>query len=146
MGYFANIARSYFPPTEQVHPSSSKEVDQAPETEAEVSSDPPTLATNLPDPPSSEPIAEGQRNTNKSKATSEGPKNRPAVKDDEKSEDGWEQVDRAEGSAANAPSEKLDDEPVEVDSAPTPADVQSVESSTADLGEGISVEGRLQRD
>ena len=75
-----------------------------------------------------------------------GLKHRSNIRDDDKSEDDWEEVDKVEGSAVNDPAEKLDDEPVEVDSAPTPADVQSVESSTADLGEGISVEGRLQKD
>lgn len=43
----------------------------------------------------------------------------------EKSEDDWEEVDRSEGG----PSEKLDDEPVEVDRAPSAADVHSVQSS-----------------
>jgi len=137
---------SYFPPTEQVPPASSKDVETAPETETESSSDPPTLAATLPDPPSSEPTVEGERDSKKLKVASGGSKNRVTGKEDERSEDDWEEVDKAEGSAANGPPEKLDDEPVEVDSAPTPADVQSVESSTADLGEGVSVEERLQKD
>lgn len=44
---------------------------------------------------------------------------------DEKSEDDWEEVDRSEGT----PAERLDDEPVEVDRAPSAADVHSVQSS-----------------
>src|SRR5204863_2341023 len=112
----------------------------------ELSSDPPTLAATLPDPPSSEPTVEGERDAKKVKVASGGLKHRSNIRDDDKSEDDWEEVDKVEGSAVNGPAEKLDDEPVEVDSAPTPADVQSVESSTADLGEGISVEGRLQKD
>lgn len=43
----------------------------------------------------------------------------------EKSEDDWEEVDRAEGG----PAERLEDEPVEVDHAPSAADVHSVQSS-----------------
>lgn len=43
----------------------------------------------------------------------------------DKSEDDWEEVDRSEGG----PVENLDDEPVEVDKGPSPADVQSVQSS-----------------
>jgi hypothetical protein len=111
-----------------------------------MSSDPPTLAATLPDPPSSEPTVEGQRDAKKLKVSLSGSKNRPIGKEDDKSEDDWEEVDKVEGSAANEPPEKLDDEPVEVDSAHTPADVQSVESSTADLGENMSVDGRLQKD
>lgn len=44
---------------------------------------------------------------------------------EEKSEDDWEHIDDSEGGHI----EGLDDEPVEVDKAPSAADVQSVQSS-----------------
>lgn len=61
-------------------------------------------------------------------------------KDDLRSEDDWEEVDKSEGG----PIERLDDEPVEVAKASTAADVQSVQSSSIiDFDEPASTESSM---
>ncbi|KKZ61159.1 hypothetical protein EMCG_04208 [[Emmonsia] crescens] len=127
----------YFPPTEQDLPT---ETEQTSEEPSHPSSSPATLAASLPDPPTSEPTLEGQPDAKKPKFGTDVSGSRTLDKDGEKSEDDWEKVDQAE--ATNTTAERLDDEPVELDDAPTSADVQSVVSSTADLKESDSVEGK----
>ncbi|PGH18353.1 hypothetical protein AJ79_00419 [Helicocarpus griseus UAMH5409] len=127
----------YFPPTEK---DLSTETDHDSEQPSHPSSSPATLAATLPDPPTSEPTFEGQPDAKKAKIEAGVSGSRTLDKDGEKSEDDWEKVDQAD--AANAATERLDDEPVELDAAPTSADVQSVVSSTADLKESDSSEGK----
>lgn len=87
---------------------------------------------------------DGQPEAKKQKVNLDDPIHRVIVKDDEKSEDDWEEVDKADGG----PEERLDDEPVEVGKAPSIADVQSVQSSgIIDLDESThSVQSMLDKD
>ncbi|KAK2772526.1 hypothetical protein FQN53_004613 [Emmonsiellopsis sp. PD_33] len=124
---YCALLPEYFPPTEQ---DLSAESTSATEAEAHPSSSPATLATSLPDPPTSEPALDGQPGAKKAKV---GDTSGSRTLDKDGSEDDWEKVDRPD--VANSTAERLDDEPVELDEAPTSADVQSVVSSTADLKE-----------
>ncbi|KAI1937865.1 hypothetical protein LOZ12_005681 [Ophidiomyces ophidiicola] len=98
------------------------------------------LAARLPNAPTSDPVAQSPQSTliicDPEVAISE---TRTLDRDDDKSEDDWEKVDQPEGIT---PTEKLDDDPVEVDKGPTAADVQSVVSSVADLGSSTEIKRR----
>ncbi|KMU75871.1 ymdB [Coccidioides immitis RMSCC 3703] len=112
----------YFPPTQSDIPQPpAKEETPTVEENAPPS---PGLAAKLPDAPTSDPVNPREPDIKK-------PKLEPDLdREEDKSEDDWEKVDQCEGIAS---IEKLDDDPVEVDKAPTAADVQSVVSSVADL-------------
>ncbi|EER24676.1 hypothetical protein D8B26_004968 [Coccidioides posadasii str. Silveira] len=112
----------YFPPTQSDIPQPpAKEKTPTAEENAPPS---PGLAAKLPDAPTSDPVNPREPDIKK-------PKLEPDLdREEDKSEDDWEKVDQCEGIAS---IEKLDDDPVEVDKAPTAADVQSVVSSVADL-------------
>lgn len=87
---------------------------------------------------------DGQPEAKKQKVNLDDSIHRVIVKDDEKSEDDWEEVDKADGG----PEERLDDEPVEVGQASSVVDVQSVQSSgIIDLNESQhSVQSMLDKD
>lgn len=70
-------------------------------------------------------MVDGQPEAKKQKVQSEDLAQSATSKTGDKSEDDWEEVDRAEGG----PSERLEDEPVEVAQGPSAADVRSVQSS-----------------
>ncbi|KMU88310.1 macrod1 protein [Coccidioides immitis H538.4] len=111
----ANHGAQYSPPTQSdIAQPSAKEETSTVEVNAAPS---PGLAAKLPDAPTSDPVNPREPDIKRSII-------------DNKSEDDWEKVDQCEGIAS---IEKLDDDPVEVDKAPTAADVQSVVSSVADL-------------
>ncbi|PGH23105.1 hypothetical protein AJ80_02879 [Polytolypa hystricis UAMH7299] len=139
---YQTLIPEYFPPTEQdLSQSSSKEQPtNPPEPEATSLSASETLAAKLPDPPTVDPATEGQPGTKKQKTGSDPAESRSASRDDERSEDGWERVERTEKPAGDS----LDDDPVELH-APSAADVQSVVSSTADLEESASLEGKQRK-
>ena len=62
---------------------------------------------------------------------------------DERSEDDWEEVDKSEDGR----TERLEDEPVQVDGPPSPTDVQSVQSSgIIDMDGSHSTEGSFAKD
>ncbi|OAX82820.1 hypothetical protein ACJ72_02824 [Emergomyces africanus] len=134
---YRKLLPKYFPPTER---DLSTEIEQALEEPSYPSSSPATLAASLPDPPTSEPTLEGQPGAKKPKVANEVSGSRPLDREGERSEDDWEKVDQAE--VTNTVAERLDDEPVELDDAPTSADVQSVVSSTADIKERDSGDGK----
>ncbi|EEP75347.1 protein LRP16 [Uncinocarpus reesii 1704] len=136
---YQKLIPQYFPPTQSDVPQSPTEE----ETPAVEDSDPPSanLAAQLPDAPTTEPIPQGGPEIKKPKLESVVAESRTLDRDDEKSEDDWEKVDQSEGIT---PIEKLDDDPVEVDKAPTAADVQSVVSSVADLGSSTEMKQRKE--
>lgn len=72
-----------------------------------------------------DPVLDGEPEAKKQKVDSEDLGNSIVTMTDERSEDDWEEVDRFEGG----PTERLDDEPVEIGRAPSAADVHSVQSS-----------------
>lgn len=121
-----------FPPVEQDLPHHITHSEVPTETTAESSPTPEMLAAKLPDPPTADPALEGQNTNKKQKLNADDIKSSAAAKAegvqsrvDDKSEDDWEKVDKSEGG----PAERLDDEPVEIERAPSVADVQSVQSS-----------------
>lgn len=121
-----------FPPVEQDLPHHITHSEVPTETTAESSPTPEMLAAKLPDPPTADPALEGQHTNKKQKLNADDLKSSAAAKAegvqsrvDDKSEDDWEKVDKSEGG----PAERLDDEPVEIERAPSVADVQSVQSS-----------------
>ncbi|PGH09449.1 hypothetical protein GX51_00554 [Blastomyces parvus] len=134
---YHTLLPEYFPPTEQ---DLSTEPKQTREEPSHPSSSPATLAASLPDAPTTEPTLEGQPDAKKPRVGADVSGSRALDKDGERSEDDWEKVEQAD--VTNTSAERLDDEPVELDDAPTSADVQSVVSSTADLKESNSGEGK----
>lgn len=117
--------RKIFPPTEQDLPQSSTQSGSQSKADGESSPSPELLAAQLPDPPTVDPNLDGQPEAKKQKFDSEDLGQSIITMTDAKSEDEWEEVDRSEGG----PAEKLDDDPVEIDRAPSAADVHSVQSS-----------------
>ncbi|KAE8367667.1 hypothetical protein BDV27DRAFT_66351 [Aspergillus caelatus] len=116
---------SIFPPVEQDLPSGS-----APKAESQSIADGESspsldlLAAKLPDPPTVGPTLDGQLGSKKQRVnTKDGQRSRIYMED--RSEDDWEEVDKSEDGR----TERLDDEPVEVDRPPSATDVQSVQSS-----------------
>ncbi|KAL2222643.1 LRP16 family protein [Thermoascus aurantiacus ATCC 26904] len=139
---YERVIPEYFPPTEQDLPQSSAEHSEPKAQEGESLTSSETLAAKLPDPPTSEPALDGQPEAKKQKVNNaDDTANHVLVsKEDLKSEDEWEEVDKSEGG----PIERLDDEPVEVAKAPTAADVQSVQSSgIIDFDEPASAESSM---
>ncbi|GAQ04097.1 O-acetyl-ADP-ribose deacetylase MACROD1 [Aspergillus lentulus] len=139
-----------FPPVEQDLPRHSTHSEVPTDTTAESSPTPELLAAKLPDPPTADPALEGQPENKKQKLNADDIKPSADAKSegvqskvDDKSEDDWEEVDKSEGG----PAERLDDEPVEIERAPSAADVQSVQSSGI-IEEGAShpVENYLAKD
>jgi hypothetical protein len=129
------LSSKFFPPTEKDVPEQS-----APQNDGE-SPSPELLAAKLPDPPTADPSLLDLPEAKKQKVNS-GDLGQSVSRAEDKSEDEWEQVDRSEGA-----EERLDDEPVEVDQAPSAADVQSVQSSgTIDMDESQPAESLLHRD
>ncbi|KAB8230435.1 hypothetical protein BDV23DRAFT_156473 [Aspergillus alliaceus] len=116
---------SFFPPVEQDIPSSSgQKVESQSTADGESSPSLDLLAAKLPDPPTVDPTLDGQPGGKKQKVnTTDGQSNKFHTED--RSEDDWEEVDKSEDGR----TERLDDEPVEVNRPPSAADVQSVQSS-----------------
>ncbi|KAE8380968.1 hypothetical protein BDV26DRAFT_256231 [Aspergillus bertholletiae] len=114
-----------FPPVEQDLPSgSTSKVKSRSVADGGSSPSLDLLAAKLPDPPSVDPTLDGQPGSKKQKiSTNDGQYGKTHMED--KSEDDWEEVDKSEDGR----TERLDDEPVEVDRPPSAADVQSVQSS-----------------
>ncbi|KAL1857177.1 hypothetical protein Plec18170_003293 [Paecilomyces lecythidis] len=141
---YERVIPRFFPPTSQDLSSSSKQSESQPQAQGESSPSSETLAAQLPDPPTVEPTLGGQPEAKKQKVNLDDSIHRVIVKDDEKSEDDWEEVDKADGG----PEERLDDEPVEVGQASSVVDVQSVQSSgIIDLNESQhSVQSMLDKD
>lgn len=129
----------YFPPTDQDVPSHPEPQDSPEqETEPQPQHSPEVLAAKLSDAPTSDPAEPTHPTPKKQKLDSDDTSNnKNSDREEEKSEDDWEKVDQPA-------VEKLDDEPVQVDKAPTPADVHSVVSSVADLES--STEGKPKKD
>ncbi|OJJ44395.1 hypothetical protein ASPZODRAFT_121738 [Penicilliopsis zonata CBS 506.65] len=126
----------FFPPTQLDHESLVQS------TNGESSPSPELLAATLPDPPTMDPVPdyEPQPKHKKMKINSG---DSPQVIGDKKIEDDWEEV----GHSEDEPIETLDDEPVEVDNAPSAADVRSVQSSSIlDMDDSHSSENLLQKD
>ncbi|KAJ5818101.1 O-acetyl-ADP-ribose deacetylase MACROD1 [Penicillium riverlandense] len=98
--------------------------------ESAPSPSPSDLAARLPDAPTADPASFGQPDAKKQKTDA----------DATKLDDDWEEVHRSEGE----PAEMLDDEPVEIDKAPSAGDVQSVQSSG--ILDGSETENRLGKD
>ncbi|KAJ5626221.1 O-acetyl-ADP-ribose deacetylase MACROD1 [Penicillium lagena] len=98
--------------------------------ESAASPSPSDLAARLPDVPTADPASFGQPDAKKPKIDA----------GTTKLEDDWEEVQRSEGE----PVEMLDDEPVEIDKAPSAGDVQSVQSSG--ILDGSETENRLGKD
>ncbi|THD00230.1 hypothetical protein EYZ11_000280 [Aspergillus tanneri] len=119
----------FFPPVDQDLPSpSSQETNPQAQADGESSPSPELLAAKLPDPPTVDPVFEGQPEAKKMKINI-GHVGRTTgdaqTKSDDKSEDDWEEVNQSEDGR----TERLDDDPVEVDRPPSATDVQSVQSS-----------------
>ncbi|KAE8351347.1 hypothetical protein BDV28DRAFT_21833 [Aspergillus coremiiformis] len=116
---------SIFPPVEQDIPSSaSQKANSQPTADGVSSPSLDLLAAKLPDPPTVDPTLDGQPESKKQKVNpSDGQSSKVFIED--KSEDDWEEVDKSEDGR----TERLDDEPVEVDRPSSAADVQSVQSS-----------------
>ncbi|WEW59124.1 hypothetical protein PRK78_004593 [Emydomyces testavorans] len=127
----------YFPPTPFDTPQSPAKEHTPTAPDNPVSQSPDLLAAKLPDAPTSDPLAQGEPNVKKPKLASRTADNRNPDREEEKSEDDWEKIEQPERIIT--PAEKLDDDPVEVDKAPTAADVQSVVSSVADLESSTEV-------
>lgn len=126
----------YFPPTESdIKPAPVKEDTPTPAEEAQSAE---LLAAKLPDPPTSDPVVPDERNPKKPKLDSAASDIHLLDRDEERSEDDWEKVDEPD---CVTPTERLDDEPVEIAKAPTAADVRSVVSSVADLGSSTELKG-----
>ncbi|KAK1148704.1 hypothetical protein N8T08_008589 [Aspergillus melleus] len=126
--YEQNIP-TFFPPVGQDVPrSSGQESGPQAQVDGESSPSPELLAAKLPDPPTVDPALEGQPEAKKVKVDT-GRRERPSeditTRSDERSEDDWEEINRSDDGR----TEKLDDEPVEVDRPPSVTDVQSVQSS-----------------
>ena len=86
------------------------------------------LAAKLPDPPTVDPSLDGEPETKKQKVDADhaDQSSKSYFEDFSiKSDDDWEEVDKSEDGR----TEKLDDEPVQVDSPSSENDVQSVQSS-----------------
>jgi O-acetyl-ADP-ribose deacetylase len=131
---YLNVERSnmwgsdYFPPAEQ-NLSFRTKSQTKPDVEGESSSSPETLVARLPDPPTAEPVLKGQPEAKKQKVGADDTLLPSKSVDDLKSEDDWEEVEKDDVS----PVEQIDDDPVEVDKAPSTADVRSVHSSGVDF-------------
>ena len=111
--------RRFFPPTDQDLP---KEIVVESKDEGE-------LLARMPDPPTSEPLAEGQPEAKKRKVTSE----------DE--EEGWEAVERPEGSSINGHYQGLG-ESMETDTQQEPTAMEqdkSKQETTVHAQEGGSI-------
>lgn len=120
-----------FPPVEQDLPHNNAQPESQVKTDSESSSSAEVLAAKLPDPPTADPRLEGQPETKRKKVNSEDLESTVELqpedyrsRSDYRSEDDWEEVDKTEGG----PTERLDDEPIEIDRA-SAADVHSVQSS-----------------
>jgi O-acetyl-ADP-ribose deacetylase (regulator of RNase III) len=127
---YRQLIPDYFPPAEQnLHHSFHTKSQTKPDVEGESSSSPETLVARLPDPPTAEPVLKGQPEAKKQKVGADDTILPSKSVDDLKSEDDWEEVEKDDVS----PVEQIDDDPVEVDKAPSTADVQSVHSSGVDF-------------
>ncbi|KAB8259118.1 hypothetical protein BDV32DRAFT_124577 [Aspergillus pseudonomiae] len=122
---YEEMIPSIFPPVEQDLPS-----DNIPKTESQSIADGESspsldlLAAKLPDPPTVDPTLDGQPGSKKQKINASDEQS-SSIQTEDKSEDDWEEVDKSEDGR----TERLDDEPIEVDRPPSAADVQSVQSS-----------------
>ncbi|PWY80399.1 LRP16 family protein [Aspergillus sclerotioniger CBS 115572] len=117
----------FFPPEDQSVHSASSDSESQPESDGESSNSAEMLAAKLPDPPTVDPALDGEPETKKQKVNDHTDQSSKSYFEDFsiKSDDDWEEVDKSEDGR----TEKLDDEPVQVDSPPSENDVQSVQSS-----------------
>ncbi|GKZ39113.1 hypothetical protein AbraIFM66950_011898 [Aspergillus brasiliensis] len=118
----------FFPPEDQGVPSASSDREPQLESDGESSKSAEMLAAKLPDPPTVDPALNGEPETKKQKVNADETERsgRSYMEDFSiRSDDDWEEVDKSEDGR----TEKLDDEPVEVDRPPSATDVQSVQSS-----------------
>ncbi|RAK98216.1 macro domain-containing protein [Aspergillus ibericus CBS 121593] len=123
---YEEITPLFFPPEDQV-PSASSDLGPQSESDGESSKSAEILAAKLPDPPTVDPALDGQPETKKQKVnTGHTDQSSKSYFEDFsiKSDDDWEEVDGSEDGR----TEKLDDEPVQVDSPSSENDVQSVQS------------------
>ncbi|KKK15861.1 hypothetical protein P175DRAFT_0515633 [Aspergillus ochraceoroseus IBT 24754] len=145
----------FFPPDEQDIPQASYPPADSPElankdSYESSSPSPELLAAKLPDPPTMEPTLAGEPECKKHKISTDAGTQTARVASfpddksvDDRSEDDWEEVDRSEDGR----TEKLDDEPVEIDRPLSPTDVQSVQSSgIIDMVQSHSTDGFLEKD
>lgn len=144
-------ASLFFPPEDQDVPSNGipheQSESQPTSTDGESLLSSEVLAAKLPDAPTMEPGLDGQPETKKQRVneTATTQRGKRYIEDFSiKSDDDWEEVDKSEDGR----TERLDDDPVEVDRPPSATDVQSVQSSgIIDMdGSQSSSDGILSKD
>ncbi|RAL11251.1 macro domain-containing protein [Aspergillus homomorphus CBS 101889] len=142
----------FFPPEGQDVPSTTsgspneQTQSQSTNTDGESLLSSETLAAKLPDAPTLEPGLDGQPETKKQRVnvTDTEQRGKSHMEDFSiRSDDDWEEVHKSEDGR----TERLDDDPVEVDRPPSATDVQSVQSSgIIDMDGSQSSDGILAKD
>ncbi|PLB33193.1 macro domain-containing protein [Aspergillus candidus] len=138
----------FFPPENQNASEASGQTGMKDTSESSPS--PELLAAKLPDAPTVDPASDDLPERKKQKVNADDPGQSTNVqsdhilpRSDERSEDDWEEVDKSEDGR----TERLEDEPVQVDGPPSPTDVQSVQSSgIIDMDGSHSTEGSFAKD
>ncbi|PYH48681.1 LRP16 family protein [Aspergillus saccharolyticus JOP 1030-1] len=140
-----------FPPEDQEVPSTTdggieQTESQPASTDGESLPSSAILAAKLPDAPTMEPGLDGQPETKKQRVNETGTEQRGKSHIEDfsiRSDDDWEEVDKSEDGR----TERLDDDPVEVDRPPSATDVQSVQSSgIIEMDGSQSSDGILSKD
>ncbi|RAH49244.1 macro domain-containing protein [Aspergillus brunneoviolaceus CBS 621.78] len=148
---YEKLVPLFFPPEDQDVPSNGipheQSESQPTSTDGESLLSSEVLAAKLPDAPTMEPGLDGQPETKKQRVneTATTQRGKRYIEDFSiKSDDDWEEVDKSEDGR----TERLDDDPVEVDRPPSATDVQSVQSSgIIDMdGSQSSSDGILSKD
>ncbi|OJK04955.1 hypothetical protein ASPACDRAFT_74485 [Aspergillus aculeatus ATCC 16872] len=148
---YEKLVPLFFPPEDQDVPSNDitheQSESQSTSTDGESLLSSEVLAAKLPDAPTMEPGLDGQPETKKQRVneTATTQRGKSYIEDFSiKSDDDWEEVDKSEDGR----TERLDDDPVEVDRPPSATDVQSVQSSgIIDMdGSQSSSDGILSKD
>ncbi|PWY92115.1 LRP16 family protein [Aspergillus heteromorphus CBS 117.55] len=125
---YEKLTPLFFPREDQDPSIDSDDAESQPESDGESLKSAEILAAKLPDPPTVDPALNGEPDTKKQKVDID--QNEPSGKSNMedfsiKSDDDWEEVDKSEDGR----TEKLEDEPVEVDRPSSATDVQSIQSS-----------------